>query len=91
MIIYEWKKNFISFLPILYLGVILEDSSPSREAAFRKAIFTASERLNRASRSATQPITLNLITKNIKAGDAFAAATAGLSLYLFSSSSMIGK
>ncbi|VDM26121.1 unnamed protein product [Hydatigera taeniaeformis] len=70
----------------LNVGVILEDPSPGKEAAFRKAIYLANERLGRSQRSAEQTLFLNLLIKNIEVADTFAAASASwlpLSLRIF--------
>ncbi|KAL5108133.1 Glutamate receptor ionotropic kainate 2 [Taenia crassiceps] len=60
----------------LNVGVILEDSSPGKEAAFRKAIHSANERLSRSQRGSAQSVSLNLLLKNIEVADTFAAASA---------------
>ncbi|EUB57342.1 Glutamate receptor, ionotropic kainate [Echinococcus granulosus] len=60
----------------LNVGAILEGSSPGKEAAFRKAIYSANERLSRSQRSSAESVSLNLILKNIEVADTFAAASA---------------
>lgn len=58
-------------------GVIIEGASVGKEAAFRKAIYSANERLTRTQALGGQLVSLNMLIKNIEFGDTFAASAAG--------------
>ncbi|VUZ44624.1 unnamed protein product, partial [Hymenolepis diminuta] len=60
----------------LNVGVILEGAGHGKENAFRKAIFSANERLQKAQSHGSQQMTLNMTLKYIEIGDSFGAAAA---------------
>ncbi|KAM3183163.1 hypothetical protein ACTXT7_010899 [Hymenolepis weldensis] len=62
----------------LNVGVILEGAGHGKENAFRKAIFSANERLQKAQNHGSQQMTLNMTLKYIEIGDSFGAAAARL-------------
>ncbi|VDD75947.1 unnamed protein product [Mesocestoides corti] len=77
-------SHFLFILCVIFvpLGVILEGSSPEREAAFHKAFQAANYKSARTHCCPPQTVTLNPIVRSIGVGDTFAAATASLSRFL---------